>query len=74
MIAVAIPRFTLEEYLALEGVSEVCHEFYRGKRFVMAEATEAHNRIVLNMAAGLMSELRGHPCRVLALDLRVQVQ
>ena len=74
MSAVPKPRYTPEEYLALERESEFRHEFYRGEMFAMAGATVIHNQIALNVAANLMSELRGKPCRVFALDLRVQVQ
>lgn len=73
MSAVPKPRYTPAEYLAQERVSENRHEFYRGEIFAMAGATESHNRIALNITTNLMAELRGNPCRVFALDMRVQV-
>lgn len=73
MSAVPKPRYTPEEYLAAERASQTRHEFYRGELFEMVGATEAHNRIALNLVANLMAELRGKPCRVFALDMRVQV-
>ena len=74
MTAVPQPRYTAQEYLALERVSETRHEFYRGEIFAIAGATEAHNQISLNVASNLLAELRAKPCRVFALDLRVQVR
>ncbi|HLQ45721.1 MAG TPA: Uma2 family endonuclease, partial [Planctomycetaceae bacterium] len=74
MSAIPKPTYTPEEYLVVERDSEIRHEFYRGELFAMAGATAAHNQIALNVASGLMAELRGKPCRVFALDMRVKVR
>lgn len=74
MTAVPVSRYTPEEYLALERVSEVRHEFYRGERFVMAGASEAHNLIADNVTFGLREQLRDKGCRAYSSDMRVRVQ
>lgn len=63
---------TLEEYLAFEGDSPVRHEYVAGYIHAMSGATKRHNRIALNIAAGLMAAARGRPCRVYASDVKLR--
>ena len=74
MTALPQPRYTAEEYLALERVSETRHEFYRGEIFAMAGATEAHNLIADNVTFALRERLREKGCRAYSSDMRVQVK
>ena len=71
MSTAAIKRYTVEEYLALELASPTKHEFYDGEIFAMAGASEAHNLIVANVSAALVSTLRDRDCRAYASDLGV---
>lgn len=64
---------TADEFLAFENASADKHEFVRGEVFAMAGATEAHNAIVLNLAAWLRDRFRGHACRAFALDMKLRV-
>ena len=73
MSAVLKPRYTPDEYLALERASEFRHEFYRGEMFAMAGATEAHNLISGNVTFALRERLRDKGCRAYSSDMRVQV-
>ena len=73
MSAVPKPRYTPEEYLAVERASEFRHEFYRGEMFAMAGASEAHNLIADNVTFGLRERLRDKGCRAYSSDMRVQV-
>lgn len=57
-------QYTVEEYLALEEVSEVRHEFYHGEIFAMAGATLAHNRIIRNGSAVIQRLLGQSDCEV----------
>ena len=41
--------------------------------FLMGGASEAHNLIVLNLAAELRQQLRKTPCRAYLNDMRVRV-
>lgn len=58
------PQYTVEEYLALEEVSEVRHEYYQGEIFAMAGASLAHNRIIRNSSAAIQSLLGTQGCEV----------
>ena len=71
----AIPnlRYTLEEYLAREGVAEEKSEFYRGEIFAMAGGSPRHNRICLNIATALNARLRGAPCQPFGSDQRLRI-
>jgi Uma2 family endonuclease len=67
-------RFSVAEYLALEGDSSTKHEFYDGEIFAMAGATIAHNIIAGNIFAHLHAQLRGKDCRPFNSDQRLKVE
>jgi Uma2 family endonuclease len=67
------PRYTYAEYLMLEEVSNIKHEFYRGEIYAMAGGTPEHAAIAVNVSTLLSVQLRGKPCRVHSSDLRVRV-
>lgn len=71
MSAVPKPRYSPEEYLALERASETRHEFYRGEIFAMAGASESHNLASGNLFVAVQSALRDKPCRTYTHDMRV---
>ena len=56
--------YTVEEYLALEEVSEVKHEFHYGEIFAMTGATLRHNRLVKNGFRSLDKRLGNGACEV----------
>jgi len=74
MVAVYPPRFTETEYLALEGVAEVRHEFINGDILAMSGAEPEHNQVVQNVRFELGAQLRHSGCRVTGSDQRVVVQ
>lgn len=63
-----------EEYLRGEQVSDIRHEYESGHAYAMVGASEAHNRIALNLAAALNTHLRGGPCRAFISDMKVRVR
>jgi Uma2 family endonuclease len=74
---IAHPNFsppTPEEYLQLEEKAEFKHEYIDGGVYAMAGATDAHVTIMLNLAAGLLSHLRGSDCRVYIADMKVRLE
>ncbi len=73
MSALPKPRYTLEEYFALELESELKYEYWDGEVFVMSGASPEHETIVLNTSTGLDIALEGRPCRVFPSNLRVKV-
>jgi phenylacetic acid degradation protein len=66
--------FTIEDYLDLEGISNLRHEYYKGEIFAMAGASPDHNRIVFNLSLLLGMMLRGSTCEVFPSDQRVHVE
>jgi Uma2 family endonuclease len=67
------PRYTPDEYLALERAAEYKSEYLDGEIFAMSGATEDHNLITLNIAAELHHQFAGQPCRAYTNDMRVRV-
>jgi Uma2 family endonuclease len=73
MSAHALPRITPEEYLAIERAAEFRSEYYGGKMYAMAGASHGHVLIVLNLGAELRQALKGRPCEVYPIDMRLRV-
>jgi Uma2 family endonuclease len=73
MVAPARQYFSFAEYLALEEIAAVKHEFLDGHVWAMAGGTPAHAAIAANVIALLSVQLRGRPCRVFTSDLRIRV-
>lgn len=64
---------TYSQYLELEQTSTEKHEYLRGEVWAMAGGTPKHSTISTNVAAALVSALKGKPCGVFNSDLRVRV-
>lgn len=56
--------FSLEEYLKIEERSEILHEYVAGEIYDMADPSQAHDLISMNLAAPLHTHVRGRPCRI----------
>jgi len=67
------PRYTPQEYLALERKAEHRSEYFAGEIFAMSVASERHNLIALNVAASLHAQFRNRSCKVYARHMRVKV-
>lgn len=67
-------RFTFEDYLALEEVSTVKHEFLDGQVWAMAGGTIDHGALAANVIGLFTAQLRDRPCRVLTSDVRIRVK
>jgi Uma2 family endonuclease len=73
----AVPRtarFTVSEYLALEAVAEVKHEYFGGDIVGMAGAEPEHNLIAGNVRDALAKARSSNPCRIFTSDQRVFVE
>ncbi|HLG16526.1 MAG TPA: Uma2 family endonuclease [Blastocatellia bacterium] len=66
------PRYTIEEYLALERQAEQRHEYLDGYIFAMAGESSAHADISINVVREVSTQLRGTPCRVRSKDTKVR--
>ena len=72
----AAPRHnhTLHDYLDVEEVSGVRHEFIDGEIVAMAGGTPEHAALSSAIPALLGRQLSGRPCRTYSADLRIRVQ
>ena len=69
-----LPRYSVEEYFALEEKSRVRHEFFEGEVFAMAGDSIAHNTIAQNITFACWLALRGKKCRVQMEAVRLAVE
>ena len=67
-----IHHYTYAEYLELEEGNAARHEFLNGEIYAMAGGTPKHAALAIAVAAALLGDLRGGPCRVHSSDLRVR--
>jgi len=74
MIAIQQPDYlTSEDYLEVEKLSPVKHEYHDGAIYAMAGASDEHVTIGINLTSLLRSYLRGGNCRVYSSDMKVQI-
>ena len=72
---VAIRKFySEEEFLALERISKVKNEYYRGEIFAMSGASYQHNQITSNLIRDIGQHLKDNKCKIFGSDLRVHIQ
>ncbi|NET09696.1 MAG: Uma2 family endonuclease [Merismopedia sp. SIO2A8] len=65
--------FTPEEYLELERMSSIKHEYLQGQLVAMAGASKAHVIITGNLSALLVNHLRGTGCISYATDMKIRL-
>ena len=65
--------FTPEEYLEIEKISPIKHEYLQGQIVAMAGASKAHVIITGNLSALLVNHLRGKGCIAYATDMKVRL-
>ncbi len=68
-----VARVSVAEYFAMEDASTTKHELVNGQVLAMSGASYRHNRIAMNVAISLGSQLRGSGCRPVGSDQRVHV-
>lgn len=72
---IAAPQYLPpEEYLQLEADSPIKHEYIDGAVYAMAEASDAHVTIALNLATLLRNHVRGSDCRVYISDMKAHIE
>ncbi|MEM6519707.1 MAG: Uma2 family endonuclease [Cyanobacteria bacterium P01_D01_bin.71] len=65
--------FTPKEYLEIERISPIKHEYVQGQIIAMAGASKAHVIITGNLSALLVNHLRGSGCIAYASDMKVRL-
>lgn len=66
-------RYSYDEYLSHEDVSNVKHEFLAGEIYAMAGGSPQHAALAVAVSSSLFQQLRGGPCVVHSSDLKVRV-
>jgi Uma2 family endonuclease len=66
--------YSFREYLDLEAVSNVKHEYLEGDIYAMAGGTPRHAALTLAVGGALLAQLRGGPCRAFGPDLRIRIR
>lgn len=67
-------QYSYDEYLRLEEMSPVKHEFLDGLVWAMAGGSPDHARVAANVSTSLGLQPRDRPCTVFSSDLRVRVK
>jgi Uma2 family endonuclease len=65
-------RLTIPEYLAFERQAETKNDYLEGEIFAMGGASRQHNRITLNVAVELETQLEDGDCEVFSSEMRVR--
>ncbi|MBD1829267.1 Uma2 family endonuclease [Microcoleus vaginatus GB1-A2] len=63
-----------EEYLKLEEVSHIKHEYIQGEIYARAGANDAHVTVAGNLFALLKNQVRGSGCRVYMSDMKAGIE
>lgn len=66
-------RYTFAEYLELEAVARVRHEYLAGEIYALAGGTPEHAAMAAAITAALGRQLDPSRCRAYSSDLRVRV-
>jgi len=72
--AVAPPFMTVDEYLEFEEQSAVRHEYVNGAIYAMSGVSVAHARIARELVMTVGGHLRGRPCEVFSVDLKLLIR
>jgi Uma2 family endonuclease len=66
-------NFTPEDYLEIERMSLLKHEYFQGQLVAMAGVSKAHVIVTGNLSASLVNHLRGTGAVAYAADMKVQL-
>lgn len=66
-------KMAVAEYLDAEKDGTVRHEYLDGEVYAMSGASKRHNLIANNLNIQLSSHLRGGPCQVFIVDVKVYI-
>ena len=68
-----LTKLSLQEFLDWEHQQPERHELRRGAVIAMVGARRVHGLIALNIAASLMTQLKGSPCQVFAHSMKLKI-
>jgi Uma2 family endonuclease len=67
-------KYTIEEYLEMEEISQEKHEYYQGEIFAMSGPKVQHGIISGNTFGLLFNKLKGKPCRPFNGEQRIHIE
>ena len=70
---IRLHHYAFAEYLTIEEIARVKHEYLDGEIYAMAGGTPEHAALAAVVTTVLGEQLRGSPCRVYSSDLRVRI-
>ncbi|MBF0398343.1 MAG: Uma2 family endonuclease [Desulfobacterales bacterium] len=73
MLAEKIQTISEEEYLEMERVSEIKHEYHEGEIFAMAGASDSHNLITANVIREIGIQLKTKNCFAYVNDMKIRI-
>lgn len=65
---------TPDEYLQMEEISDIKHEYINGYAYAMAGASDSHVTIAGNLFVLLRNHVRGSGCRVYISDMKARIE
>jgi Uma2 family endonuclease len=68
------PKYSIRDYLDIEAMSQIKHEYFQGDIFAMTGASFKHNLIKQATSQTLSNQLMDRDCVVLDSDMRVKTQ
>jgi len=68
---ISVPFVSYADYVAVEGTSDIKHEWLRGEVFAIAGGSPEHGALAAAVIGELRAGLRARPCRVYSSDVRV---
>jgi Uma2 family endonuclease len=69
----SLAKMSADDFLEWERKQEGRHEFVDGQVYAMAGASRGHVQTTLNLAQAMRELLRGRPCLVMAVDMRLHL-
>ena len=70
-LAKTYPTISVPEYLDMERLSEIRHEYLDGQVYVMAGESPRHSNICFNLYGLMHRDLRGKPCRGFSPNMKI---
>jgi Uma2 family endonuclease len=61
------------EYLAIERANPFRSEYHDGRMYAMSGASRLHNLVTGNLFSELHAQLKGRPCEIYSIDMRVRI-
>ncbi|MFI3219166.1 MAG: Uma2 family endonuclease [Methylococcales bacterium] len=67
------PLLSEDDYLEMERVSKIRHEYVEGTIYAMAGGSRSHNKIAMNTGFALHQHVKGTACDVYMSDVKLKI-